>query len=122
CLSWMRESRHGRDESASKNNHGTYYDVQASAYALFIGRDDIARQTLAAAREKRIAAQVEPDGRQPLELARTRSWGYSIMNTDGLVDLATLGEHVGVDLWHYQTRDGRSLRSALLYLAPYAVG
>ena len=121
-LTWMRESKNGQDEAAAKNNHGTFYDVQLSCFALFVGRPEGARETLTAARQKRIAAQVEPDGRQPLELARTRSWSYSVMNIEGLTELALLGEHAGVDLWHFATPDGRSIRSALLYLAPYASG
>jgi hypothetical protein len=34
--------------------------------------------------------------------------------------LAALGERVGVDLWHFETADGRSLRKALDFLAVYA--
>jgi hypothetical protein len=121
-LQWMQESRKGREENAAKNNHGTFYDVQSMSYALFVRRNDLAKQIAEAAKEKRIALQIEPDGRQPLELRRTKAWSYSNMNLDGLLQLARLAENVGVDLWNYQTKDRRSIRAALDYLYPYAIG
>ena len=119
-LHWMQESRNGREENAAKNNHSTFYDVQAISFALFVGRNDLAEQIAETVKQKRIALQIEPDGRQPLELERTKAWSYSNMNLDGLMQLARLAESVHVDLWNYQTQDGRSIRGALEYLYPYA--
>ena len=120
-LQWMQESRNGREENAKKNNHGTFYDVQAISFALFVRRNDLAKQIAETSKEKRIALQIEPDGRQPLELSRTKAWSYSNFNLDGLMMLARLAENTGVDLWVYETKDGRSIRRALEYLYPYAV-
>src|SRR5690606_33758828 len=91
-LTWLRESRHGRDEDRTKNNHATWYDVQVAAFALFAGEEHIAREVLEGAGDRRIRTQIEPDGRQPHELARTKSFDYSTMNLRGMFELATLAE------------------------------
>ena len=57
----------GRQEVKAANNHGTFYDLQLADFALFSHREAFAKKLLAESREKRIAAQIDPDGRQPLE-------------------------------------------------------
>jgi hypothetical protein len=120
-LTWLLESSHGKDEAKNGNNHETWYDVQVAGLALYTGQRDLARRTLERSRD-RVARQIEPDGRQPRELERTRSWDYSEFNLRAFFDLAALGERVGIDLWGYKTADGRSIRQALEFLVPYAAG
>ena len=119
---WLQNSPNGRDEAAAKNNHGSWYDQQLAGIALFLGDKDAARKVAEAAKEKRIAVQIKPDGSQPLELARTKSFSYSVFNLTALMRLAQEARLAGVDLWSYRADDGASLRAALEYLLPYAEG
>lgn len=116
---WLLGSKNGQDERAAKNNHGTWYDVQAVKWALVLGRKDKAKEICVAAGAGRIGVQIQPDGKQPLELVRTASFSYSCFNLLALARLADLSEHAGVDLWQHKTTDGRSIRVALDFLVPY---
>ncbi|HRW06777.1 MAG TPA: alginate lyase family protein [Caldilineaceae bacterium] len=120
-LDWLLTSKHGRDEAVERNNHGTWYDVQVAAFAIFVGDQQAARRALSENTPERIITQIEPDGSQPHELARTRSLSYSVMNLLGLMDAADLGQQVGVDLWHFVTGDGRGIRRAVDYLLHHAL-
>ena len=119
-LDWLLTSPNGTQEAAARNNHGTYYDVQTMRLGLVLGKREMATRIAEAAKQKRIAMQITPEGQQPRELERTASLSYSRINLEALFLLATLAEHVGVDLWHYTTGDGRSLRKALDFLLPFA--
>ncbi len=119
-LKWMTTSPVGLDEADEKNNHGTYYNVQVLTYALYTGDRAMARKQIEIAKE-RIRSQVEPDGRQLHELARTLSWNYVNMNLYGFLLLARLAEHEKADLWNYAS-DGRGIKKAVEWVTPYAGG
>jgi len=87
---------------------------------LFVADTGVARQAIATRAEQRIAMQIRRDGSQPLELARTRPLHYSLFNLDAFTQLAEMGRHIGVDLWHYVPPSGGGILAALRSLAPYA--
>ncbi len=89
---------------------------------LFLDGKEDARTLLDTVTKERIASQIEPDGRQPHELARTKSLSYSKMNLSAFKRLATFGAQLGVDLWGYETEDGRSIRGAEAFLEPFVKG
>jgi hypothetical protein len=121
-LDWLKNSKNGRDESDAQNNHGSWYDQQLTGIALFLGDKALAHDVAATAETKRIAFQIQPDGSEPLELARTKSFSYSVFNLDALEELAQEDRVTGVDLWSFKAQNGASIRAALDYLLPYAQG
>lgn len=119
-LDWLLTSAHGLEERRQGNNHGTWMDAQLAAYALYANRPAVARQIILQIPSWRIDTQIAPDGSQPHELARTRTFDYSIFNLEAFVSMAVMGRHVGVDLWQYTSPTGGSIKAALNYMAPYA--
>jgi hypothetical protein len=119
---WLTTSPICKGEDKATNNHATWYDVQVMAVALYLGKTADARRIADQFGERRIAAQVRPDGSQPRELGRVNSWGYSAFNVSAMLSMAELAERVDVDLWKLRTSDGRSIRVALDYLTSYLDG
>ena len=117
-LKWLMESKNGKEELVAHNNHGTHYSVQVISLALFTNQIDIAKNQIDTVKQ-RIINQLKPDGSQPFELERTKSWGYTNMNLLGFCLNATLAEKVGFDLWHYETKDGKSIQKCIDWLIPF---
>lgn len=121
-LTWLQTSKIGNQEAQSDNNHGVWFDAQRTSIALFVGNVNLARSILEDATQKRIARQIEPDGTQPRELARTRSMHYTAFNVGAFFTLAKLADCLKIDLWNYRTADGRGIRQALDWFFPYYTG
>ena len=119
-VQWMATSEIGRAEKAATNNHGVYYDMLISEFALYAGMDEVARAVAERFKEGRIVPQFAPDGSLPQELTRTRSLHYATWTLTASFDLAQIGQCVGVDLWNWQSPDGRSLRAATNFMATWA--
>lgn len=113
---WLVTSPQGQMEGASKNNHGTWYDAQLVDFALYGGRPQIVRDTLSRFAARRVTTQIDSNGAQPLELARTRSYHYSAFNLLAFTVAADLGAGAGVDIW----RSAPGIRAGIDLLVPYA--
>lgn len=117
-LNWMQTSKPGMAEAVSKNNHSTFYDVQIVAMAKSLGKDDVMKSFETKFREK-ISSQIEPDGGQPLELKRTKSFGYSLFNLLAFSTIASELRKVNDKLVFCESNGGSSLKKAAEYLLPF---
>ena len=116
---WLETSENGITEGKTKNNHLTFYKAQVINYSLFSDNKDEALKQLETVKEL-INSQIEPDGSQPLEMKRTKSFNYSVFNLQAFFLLAEMGKNEGVDIYNYKTDKGASIRKALDYVAPYS--
>lgn len=116
-LDWLTTSPFGMQERDEKNNHGSCWLLQASAFAALLGRGDVLEAARVHLRTVIVPTQVALDGRQPLELARTKPYAYSLFNLDVLATSAWLLG--GRDLVAWETGDGRSIAKAIAFMAPY---
>jgi len=119
---WVKTNKMGVENDNGKQNHSTCYDYQLVGLARYLGLNPDAKSRLEAAKTKRIATQIKPDGEQPGELGRTKSVHYSSMNLRIMTFVAEMGIPLDVDLWNYSTHDGRSMKKAFEFLRPFAEG
>lgn len=118
-LQWLETSEMGIAEAEAPNNHGTWYDVLHVSLLVYLDRKEKAGEVLETVTKARIQSQIEPDGKQPKELARTRTYSYSLYNLSAFKILASFGQELAVDLKGYETEDGRSISKAAAFMQPY---
>jgi hypothetical protein len=118
-VSWMTTHQYGKDEREAKNNHGTCWVMQVAEFARYTGNKDLSAFCRERYRTVLVPTQLAEDGSFPLELRRTKPYGYSLFNLDAMATvcqiLSTRDEH----LWTYRLPDGRGISKALEFMFPY---
>ena len=117
-LAWLTESQIALKEAASKNNHGSYYDLQVLYLALFTGKKEQAKNIAQKFYQNRVIKQIQADGSMPKEIVRTRPLFYSIYNLHAMFLFAHLAEKVAIDIWRANDPSSR-LKAGLDFLVPY---
>lgn len=118
-LTWLTTHQYGKDEMNAKNNHGTCWVMQAACFALFIENEEVIAFCRNRYKEVLLPGQMAADGSFPLELKRTKPYGYSIFNLDAMATICQLLSTPKDNLWTYETPDGRSIKKGIAYLYPY---
>jgi hypothetical protein len=117
---WMQTSKIGLDEKKTTNNHGAAYDVQLAAVLVMSEKEGEAKKVLGESLPARLDAHITSEGKQPRELARTKSWSYSCFNLKNICKGGVMAQSLGVGFWDHQGPEGRgSLKKAMLFLVPF---
>jgi hypothetical protein len=118
-LKWLTTHEYGIEEREAKNNHGACWVMQVAAFAQLTGDNptlDFCRKRY---KDVLLPNQMALDGSFPLELKRTKPYGYSLFNLDAFAAICQILSTPEDNLWKFELPDGRGIRKGMEYLYPY---
>ena len=118
-LHWMTTHPYGIDERERKNNHGTCWVMQVAAFAHLTGNDSLLAYCRKRFKTVLLPNQLAPDGSFPLELRRTKPYGYSLFNLDAMATVCQILSTPEDNLWEFTLPDGRCFRRAVEFMFPF---
>ncbi|GAB5554717.1 MAG: hypothetical protein Sapg2KO_43080 [Saprospiraceae bacterium] len=116
---WLTTHPYGIDEMEHPNNHGTCWNMQVGVYALFTQNDSILQFCRDNYKNRLLPNQMAEDGSFPLELDRTKPYGYALFNLDAMTMNCVILSDEENKLWEYTTTSGANMQQGLKYMAPY---
>lgn len=118
-VEWMTAHKYGQDERDAKNNHGTCWTMQVAEFARYTNNTALMEQCRERFKTLHVPGQVATDGSFPLELRRTKPYGYSLFNLDAMAGICQILSTPQDNLWTFATADGRGMRKAMEYMLPF---
>jgi hypothetical protein len=118
-LNWITTHKYGIAERDNGNNHSVCWTMQVAAFADLIKDTktmDFCRNFY---KTTLLPNQMDKDGSFPLELKRTKPYGYSLFNLDAMTSICQILSTKQDNLFAYTTNDGKSLELGLKFMIPY---
>lgn len=116
---WLNTDKNGIAEKNAKNNHGTCWAMQVASFAKLVNDQPMLDSLRLQYKKVFLPNQMANDGSFPLEMKRTKPYGYAIFNLDAMATLCQILSTPKDNLWTYETTDGKSIKKGLEYLYPY---
>lgn len=118
-LKWLMNSKNGNDEMNAKNNHGTCFTLQVAGFAKLTGNQELLDFCSNRYKTFLLPNQMALDGSFPLEMARTKPYGYSIFNLDAMTILCQILSTPTNNLFAFETVDGKSIKKGIEFMYPF---
>jgi Alginate lyase len=118
-LVWMTTSVNGQKERDTKNNHAVCWIMQVSEFAAFTGASDLTEFCRARFKQVIVPGQIAADGSFPLELRRTKPYGYCLFNLDAMSTVCQILSTPEDNLFSFALPDGRGFARAMAFMFPF---
>jgi hypothetical protein len=118
-LQWLMNSKNGQDEMHAENNHGTCWVMQVASFAKVTNDTSIMNFCRKRFKQVLLPNQMATNGSFPREIDRTKPYGYSLFNLDGMATVCQILSDSTHDLWQYKTSNGKSIKEGIQFMYPY---
>jgi hypothetical protein len=118
-VTWLTTHPYGIDEMNTKNNHATCWVMQVGAFARLTGNEEVLELCRNRFKEVLLPNQMAENGSFPLEIRRTKPYGYSLFNLDAFMTAAEILSDENHNLYQFSTPDGKNLELGAEFLFPY---
>ena len=118
-LNWMMTNQNGKDEMNAKNNHGTCFVMQVASFAALTKNKELLNFCSERYKTVLLPNQMAQDGSFPLEMARTKPYGYALFNLDAMVTLCQILSSKEDNLWEFTTANGLNIKKGIEYMYPF---
>ena len=118
-LLWVNTHPYGIAEKEAKNNHGTCWTMQVAVFAKLVNDTTLINYCKNRFTTVLLPNQLDKNGSFPLELKRTKPFGYSLFNVDAMVTLAYILSDKKDNLFNAATADHTTLQNAINFIYPF---
>ena len=118
-LNWIFTHEYGIAERDNGNNHSVCWALQASVFAELVGNKKVTGYCRNMYKTTLLPDQMAENGSFPLELERTKPYGYSLFTLDAMTALCQELSTPADDLFEFTTPQGKSIAKGLAFLYPY---
>lgn len=118
-VNWLTTHQYGIDEMNARNNHGTCWVMQVGMFARLVGNTEVMEMCRERFKNVLLPNQMASDGSFPLELKRTKPYGYSLFNLDAFFTTAEILSTPDENLFNFTTPDGLNLKEGAEFLYPF---
>jgi hypothetical protein len=118
-LQWITTYPAGIQEMNAQNNHATCWAMQVAVFAKFAGNNILMELCKSRFKNIFLPNQMDANGSFPLELKRTKPYGYSLFNLDAMATICQTLSTKEDDLWNYTLADGRTMKKAVAFMYPF---
>jgi len=120
-LKWVTTHSYGIDEREAKNNHGTCWVMQVAVFAKLVGDTSLLSYCNNRFKTVLLPSQMAPNGSFPLEIKRTKPYGYSLFNLDAMVTLASVLSTQKENLFDFIGTGNVSIKKGIEFMFPFIV-